>query len=372
MMYNIGFDAKRLFNNFTGLGNYSRTLVADLEQHFPQHRYHLFTPKSRRNARTEQFYNSDRFHLHYAHGFKPLWRPWLMLKDLKKEQIDLYHGLSHEIPLGLAKTGIKSVVTIHDLIFLHYPRQYGRLDNLIYNFKFRYACENSDKIIAISESTKQDIMRFYQIKPEKIEVVYQTCDISFMQPVTTDKKTICQKYPLPAEYLLYVGTIIERKNLLNIVKALELLPDAPPLAVIGKGGAYKDQVVRYVAEHGLNSRVIFLNEPTFADFPAIYHYAAAFIYPSVYEGFGIPVLEALATGTPVITSNLSSLPEAAGPSSMLVNPLDVEELSGAINQALSDTELRKKMIAAGKSFVERFNRNSLTGQVMQIYKQLLK
>ena len=135
-----------------------------------------------------------------------------------RHRIELFHGLSNEIPIGLNKVNIPSVVTIHDLIFRHYPNQYSWVDRQIYDYKFRYACENAQRIVAISESTKKDIVHFYNINPDKIKVIYQSCHERFVQE--RSQKTIdavLKKYNLPENYLLYVGSIIERKNLLAFI-----------------------------------------------------------------------------------------------------------------------------------------------------------
>ncbi len=156
--------------------------------------------------------------------FSSAWRSSWVKKDLKKNKIDLYHGLSHEIPVGIQNTGIKSVVTIHDLIHERFPEQYNPIDVKIYTKKFRYACEHADKVIAISEQTKKDIIEFYKTPEEKITVCYQSCNPAFAVQVSAEeKKRITQKYSLPEQFFLYVGSIIERKNLLNICKAVFLL-----------------------------------------------------------------------------------------------------------------------------------------------------
>ena len=323
---NIGFDAKRAFHNHTGLGHYSRTLIRSLSEVYPGHQYFLFNPK----PSTQFSFQSENLHEVLPTGFPgkwfpSLWRSQLVKKDLQKLKIDLYHGLSHEIPMGLPRTGIRSVVTIHDLIHERHPEQYNPVDVRIYRKKFRYACANADRIIAISEQTRKDIIDFYQTDPAKIRVCYQSCNPAFgVQIGDEEKKAIRELYQLPLQFFLYVGSVIERKNLLNICKAINLLRNELniPLVIIGEGGGYKQKVKDYIRQNGLESLCIFLSEKesarqskgfrTATDFPAIYQSAIALIYPSFFEGFGIPVLEALWSHTPVITSTLSCLPEAGG------------------------------------------------------------
>lgn len=369
-MLRIGYDAKRLFNNFTGLGNYSRTLLKDLATYFPDNAYFLYTPKVKRNEETHFFLNSALYEVQMPEkGIPAYWRTWGVKSSLKKHKIQLYHGLSHEIPMNIQKSGIKCVVTIHDLIFKRYPEQYKWLDRQIYDSKFRYACQNADKVVAISESTKRDIIEYYHIPPDKISVIYQSCHERFL-PEKGPKviQTILEKYKLPSEFLLYVGSIIERKNLLGIVKAIEQLPKNQliPVVVVGKGAQYKTKVQAYIQSKGLQKYFYFI-QPDFEDLPALYQKASIFLYPSFNEGFGIPILEALLSRTPIITSNISSLPEAAGPDSCLINPNDPEQISDGIQNILADESKRNLMIEKGYAYAQRFQGKLLTRQLMDLY-----
>src|SRR5436190_14553980 len=343
---NIGFDAKRAYHNNTGLGHYSRTLINLLLDYYPGHQYYLFNPK--KSSR----YNLDRANLHEVlpsafpgNMLTAAWRSSWVKKDLKRLNIDIYHGLSHEIPIGIKKTGIKSVVTIHDLIPEHYPEQYNPIDVKIYRKKFRYACEQADKIIAISNQTRQDIIDFYKIPGEKIEICWQSCSPLFsVKANEEEKKRISKKYELPPEFFLSVGSVVDRKNLLNVCKAFFLLRNELdiPLVVIGNGGKYKQKVKDFILQHDLEKKIIFLSEikeakidPGFLSTPdlaVIYQLALAMIYPSFYEGFGAPVLEALWSRLPVITSNVSCLPEVGGPGALCVDPNSAGDLAEAIRK----------------------------------------
>ncbi len=385
----IGFDAKRAFHNGTGLGHYSRTLIQSLAGAYPNHQYLLFNPKP-----------STKFPLPWAgvatsslqevlpsrlldRLFPSAWRSSWVKRDLKKQRIDLYHGLSHEIPRGIEKMGIPTVVTIHDQIFERYPDQYNPIDVRIYRHKFRHACETADRIIAISEQTKSDIIEFYQIPARKIRVCYQSCNPAFFQSVSEDEKQrIRNQYQLPANFFLYVGSIIERKNLGRVIDAMDQIRAITdrPLLVIGTGGSYEKQVRKQVQQYGLEDRVRFLSRdpgtkdiPRFqnaADFPAIYQLATAMIYPSVFEGFGIPVLEALASDLPVITSNLSCLPEAGGPGSLLVDPHSAEAIAEAMLRIVQDPDLVRSMQAAGRKHAALFTPEITARRVMDLYETL--
>ncbi|MEN0006409.1 MAG: glycosyltransferase family 1 protein [Bacteroidota bacterium] len=374
-MIHIGFDAKRLFNNFTGLGNYSRTLVRDLGNYFPENAYFLYTPKLRQNEETHFFQNSPMYQVTLPPRFtlKAYWRSKGVIPQLQKHQLTIYHGLSHEIPFGIQKTGIKTVVTIHDLIFKYYPKQYGWIDRKIYDYKFRYACEQADRIVAISESTKKDIVKLYDIDKSKIDVVYQSCHERFRQEKS--RKTIeevLRKYNLPSEYLFYVGSIVERKNLLTIIEAMEKLPKNfdIPLVVVGNGGAYKRKVQEYISQKGMEARVYFI-QPSFDDLPALYQNAALFLYPSKYEGFGIPIIEALFSKTPVITSNTSSLPEAAGKDAYLIQPDQAVQIAIGIEHILTDSAFRQKMVERGYQYAQQFKGEVVTRNIMEVYRSLL-
>ncbi|MCI5080547.1 MAG: glycosyltransferase family 4 protein [Saprospiraceae bacterium] len=374
-MLRIGFDAKRLFNNFTGLGNYSRTLVKNLETSYPENSYYLFTPKVKKNSETNYFLNSPNLDLVTPKmGPGAFWRSFTIKKNMKRKKLDLYHGLSHEIPFGVSRTGIKTVVTIHDLIFKFYPEQYGWIDRKLYDIKFKYACEHADRIVAISESTKKDIVKEYQVPAEKISVIYQSCHERFMQEKSDNiKASVLEKYKLPSEYLFYVGSIVERKNLLGIVQAMEKLPPKIdiPLVVVGNGGAYKNKVLQYIKQKQLQQRIHFI-APAFEDLPALYQQASIFIYPSHYEGFGIPILEALFSRTPVITSNTSSLPEAAGKNAYLINPDEPVQMAIGIEHILTDAAFRQTMIEQGYAHAQQFEGERLTQQMMELYEEVIE
>jgi glycosyltransferase involved in cell wall biosynthesis len=377
----IGYDAKRAYHNGTGLGHYSRTLLKSLAEFYPDHDYYLFNPKHPNEFELEGecFYEVLPNNLIHR-ALSSAWRSRWIRKDLQHLRIQLFHGLSHEIPFGIRKSGIPSVVTIHDLIHERHPEQYKAIDVRIYRKKFRYACEFSRRIISISEQTKKDIISFYKIPEEKISVCYQSCNPLFNTTIPADEKERTRlKYGLPAEYFLYVGSIIERKNLLNICKALLLTKNefSVPLVVIGDGTSYKETVRQFITGNNLQDLVIFLSDTTAAkaspsfqsatDFPAIYQSAIAMIYPSFFEGFGIPVLEALSSGLPVITSNVSSLPEAGGPAAYLVNPAHPEEIAAGMKKIYSDESFRISMIEIGKQHAKKFDRKTTADAVMKVY-----
>lgn len=383
----IAFDAKRAFQNRTGLGHYSRTLISSLAKDFPANEYLLMTPKL-----TSLFQYRDHSNVRvitptgFSGLFPSLWRSKGVVKDMSKLNVDLYHGLSHEIPVGIHKTNIRSVVTIHDLIFERFPRQYNRADVAIYHRKCKYACEHAHRVIAISEQTKKDIIAYYGTSASKISVCYQSCNPAFQKTASADeKKAIREKYELPQQFFLYVGSVIERKNLLTICRAIYALKDKLniPLVVIGSGGgSYMQKVKGYIKAKGLDEKIIFLSEKagaagdadpvSSADLPAIYQQALAMIYPSTFEGFGIPVLEALCSRLPVITSNTSCLPETGGNAACYVSPQNVTETADAMYRVATDEELRQQMIAKGLTHAQKFTPEKCAASVMEVYEMAMR
>lgn len=369
----IGFDAKRITHNSTGLGNYSRFVVNILSSFYPENSYYLYSPSEGHGHLRKQVKEVSNLFFRYpsGSGLKAYWRSKGILKDLKKDHIEIFHGLSNELPWGLKKAGIKSIVTIHDVIFLRYPQFYKWIDRKIYTYKFRKACLDADKIIAISEMTKRDIMDFFHIDKKKIEVVYQGCDKSFgVLSSTEEKESIRRKYNLPDKFILNVGSIEERKNLLLLVKALQYVDKDISLIALGRPTSYSTQVKQYIQDNNLSSRVVFLHNIPFSELPTIYQCASLFVYPSFFEGFGIPILEALTSGVPVIGATGSCLEEAGGPGSLYVNPTDEKELAEKIQLVLSSSDLSQQMINAGKKYIRNFSDQVLAKRLMEIYQEL--
>jgi glycosyltransferase involved in cell wall biosynthesis len=369
---NIGFDAKRAFLNQSGLGNYSRTLIRSLATCFPDNHYSLFTTK---NGSTDFFsFASAQKNCSVILPQKFIdkritanWRSYVITELLTKNKIDVYHGLSNELPFNISKFKGKKIVTIHDLIFLRHPELYRFIDRKIYNKKFRSACELADMIIATSEQTKNDIVEFYSADPKKIKVVYQSCDDVFRKEFTKEEtQKIQSKYKLPKKYLLSVGTIEKRKNLLATLHALALVKDIP-LVVVGKKKSHFKKVKQFISKNKLQKRVLFLENVPGEDMPAIYRSAEIFIYPSLFEGFGIPILEALTCKTPVITTQGGCFAEAGGKDSIYIDPTNHELLAGEIKRLIASPELRKNMAEKGLEYSKKFLPEVIANEMMKIY-----
>lgn len=367
----IGFDGKRAANNLTGLGNYSRSLILQLANYFPKNEYLVYAPKVKDHPQITAFFKARGIKLKLAWS-SFLWRSFGILKQLKSDNITLYHGLSQELPFGIASSEIKSVVTIHDLIYIRFPQYFPFIDRQIYRFKSAYACRKADGVIAISERTRQDLISLFNVPAEKISVIYQSCDDSFKQPFKGDQlEEIKLRYALPDQYILNVGTIEERKNQLLIIRALPLIPENCKLVLIGKQQPYAKKLYAEIERLGLQSRVIFLKDVSFKDLPGIYQLAKVFVYPSLYEGFGIPIIEALYSGVPVIAATGSCLEEAGGPNSIYIDPQDHTALASKLNNLLISLDSRRKMVDQGLKFVQKFNNEVIAAQLMAYYEALV-
>ena len=373
----IAFDAKRAAQNRTGLGNYSRFVIRILQRYYPDDMQLLYVP----NPRKTQYLGSDltssgRVSLRFPQGFwkrlRSLWRVWGVTADTKREGCDVFHGLSNELPLNVRKAGCRKVVTIHDLIFIHCPEYYHWIDRKVYDFKFRRACRNADVVVAVSEYTKREIMRYYGTPEHKIRVVYQGCDPAFAATVPQEKADEVRcRYQLPSRFVLYVGSIEKRKNLMLVAKAFaesrELQASGLKVVAVGKRTAYTDEIIRYLCAKGIDNRFLFFHNVPFADLPSFYCSATVFVYPSRIEGFGIPLLEAITAGVPAIGCTGSCLEEAGGPDSIYVNPDDYHAMAQAIIRVANDPVQRKSMTDKGKAYARRFSDETLARQLREIY-----
>ena len=370
----LGFDAKRFFHNKTGLGNYSRDLIRILAQYNSENNYLLYNPKPKKIDRIpidgkiiiERLPENKK-----DRKLSSLWRLFSVSSQIKKDKVELFHGLSGEIPIGLNKTGVKIVVTIHDLIFMRYPNLYSFFDRKIHYYKFKYAANKADLVIAISEQTKKDIITYLNINPDKIKVIYQGCAPVFKEEIPSEFIEFTRKkYNLPLNFVLNVGTIERRKNVLSIIKAIKEIDTK--LVVIGKKTAYFTEINTYILENNLQNKVIFLENVELKELAAIYKIATVFIYPSVFEGFGIPIIEALYSKTPVISSKGGCFLEAGGENSIYINALNPEELRSELINLLENSEKREAMKNGGFQFVQKFNDENVAKNWIETYNEVLR
>jgi glycosyltransferase involved in cell wall biosynthesis len=368
----IGFDGKRFFHNNTGLGNYSRSLIKVLSEYLPENEYLLYNPKKSSNYSLKNFnksvieVNPENY---LSIRLKSLWRLYFVSNKIKEQNLAIYHGLSGEIPLGLPNN-IKKVVTIHDLIFVRYPNLYSYFDRKIHFLKFKYAAKKSNVVVAISQQTKNDIVTYLGIKEDKIKVIYQGCNAVFKQTFTeAEINSTLIKYNLSENYILNVGTIEKRKNLLTILKSIT--NTNKNLVVIGKKTDYFNEIWTYIVSNNLEKQVLFLKNLSLEEMAMIYQKATLFVYPSIFEGFGIPIIEALYSKTPVITSTGSCFSEAGGSHSIYINPESSEELKEAINLLWDNPSKRKEMQEKGFEFVQKFNDEVIAKNWNELYQSLV-
>lgn len=370
----LGFDAKRFFHNKTGLGNYSRDLIRILVQYHPENSYLLYNPKPKKIDRIPVDGKIIIEHLPESKKDKKLsslWRLFSISTQIKKDKVDLYHGLSGEIPMGLNKSQVKTVVTIHDLIFMRYPNLYSFFDRKIHYYKFKYAANKADLVIAISKQTKKDIITYLKINPHKIKVIYQGCAPIFKEEIPAEFIEFTRnKYLLPTKFILNVGTIEKRKNVLSVIKAIKEIDIQ--LVIIGKKTAYFNEINTFISENKLQNKVIFLENVELKELASIYRMASVFIYPSVFEGFGIPIIEALYSKTPVITSKGGCFSEAGGENSIYIDALNTEEIKVKLEEVLANPEKREAMKQKGHEFVQKFNDENIATEWIETYHEVMK
>lgn len=374
----IGFDGKRAVCNMTGLGNYSRLVLEALASaDNGEHELLVYTPEMGDNPRLSALINSPNVSFRYPGnvGFKgSLWRTFGITNHLEPDGVEIYHGLSNELPLNIRSGGVKSVVTLHDVIYRRLPSCNNAIDRRLYDFKYGRSCRNADRIIAISECTKRDAIELYGVDEQKVDVVYQGCDDIFRQTPSSDSLADAKsRLALPDRYIVQVGTVEWRKNLALTAEALSGLPDDVKLVAVGRDRKnYRREVIDRARRAGVSlDRIHWLEGVGFHDLPLIYHLADAAVLPSRYEGFGIPVLEAIECGTPFIGATGSCLEEAGGASCRYVDPDNAEELVNELRIVLDGGEDVERRVMDAKEYVKRFDNRQMAHKILDVYRRAL-
>ncbi|MBD5201027.1 MAG: glycosyltransferase family 4 protein [Bacteroidales bacterium] len=372
----IGYDGKRAIHNLTGLGNYSRLILETMGQRFPDRSLVVYTPSMKESPRLTRLKSLRNVQFRLpdpALRFKgTLWRSFGITSQLKTDNLDLFHGLSNELPLNIRQASIPSVVTIHDVIYRRLPYCYKPIDRRLYDIKYGAACRNATRIIAVSECTKKDIVEIYGVNPDKIDVVYQGCDETFKTPLSkVHLEEVRRKYELPNNYILQVGTIERRKNLEITLRALSALPHNIHLVAVGRGGDYLEKMKVLAQELGIADRVHFRNNIPFTDLPAINQRADIIVYPSHYEGFGIPVLEALESKRPIIAAKGSCLEEAGGDAAWYIDPNRPEQLSEILRGLIDGSIDPTARIARGKEHARSFDNSEMAHRLDEVYRRTI-
>jgi glycosyltransferase involved in cell wall biosynthesis len=369
----IGFDYTAAIHQAAGIGRYARELALALSR-LDSISLRLFTEGAPRHPPAGlppgctwcPSILSERTHARLWHRLRlpiPI--------ELWTGKIRLFHATDFSLPPTLP--GTRTVLTIHDLSFEHFPHDtmpgmLGYLKSVVPR-----SARRADVVIAVSEATRQDIIACYGIAPEKVRVVPHGVSLRFTPSSEPISDELRAKYYLPDEpFILSVGTLQPRKNHLRLAKALALMRHPAPLVIVGGRGWAYDEVKEVVEKLSLVKRVIFAGFADDDDLPALYRSATVLAYPALFEGFGMPVLEAMACGTPVVTSNASSLPEAAGDAALLVDPLDEGAIAAALDRLLEEPALRSELVRKGLARAAEFTWDRAARQTFEIYEALLR
>lgn len=369
----ITVDISPWMHRHAGLGRYAGELLKAMRAAAPQNEYVGLYYAPREMAVDKELENLKTARVPL--NAKP-WRMSVLLAyyfgmsmDRWLPPTDLFHGTDHLLPpLKHSRT----VFTIHDLIFRFFPQYHLPLNRWYLNLMLPKFMRRADAIIAVSENTRRDVVRLMDIPAEKISVIYEAANPSF-RPIESraELQAVRATYKLPARFILFFSTIEPRKNLVTLFDAYaELLrrdADAPPLVVMGRKGWLYEETLQHIHALGLTQRVILTDWVKSQDVPAVINLADLFVFPSLYEGFGLTPLEAMACGTPVISSNASSLPEVVGDAGILIEPRDVAGFANAMERVLHDAELRQDLSARGSRQASQFSWERAARETLALY-----
>lgn len=296
-----------------------------------------------------------------------LWTATALTKKLFQDRgkIDVFFSPTHYLPFFV---GAPSMVSVLDLSYIHFPNLFNKKD--MYQLKLwgTYSAKKAERIFTISEASKNDIIKYYKVSSNKVSVIYP--GIKKMESKSTNIKN---KYNIERDYILFVGTLQPRKNILRLIEAFSEIKDKyVELLIVGKKGWMYDEILNAPKKYGVEANVRFLENVPDEDLPSLYSKAICFVLPSLYEGFGLPVLEAMQNGCPVITSKISSLPEAGGDAAIYINPLDPLDIAAKIEKVLADKQLREKMIKKGYEQVEKFSWEKSAQETLKVLESMVQ
>lgn len=363
-----------------GISRYIRHLLNALARQPGQHEYTVFVngqeTVKRLRQEQEQAAQMEYIPINWPENrpaSRVVWEQRHLPALLRERRIEVFHSPANVLPEMLPRE-CASVVTLHDLAFLLYPEVLTRAKRVYHRIFTTRSLRRASMIIAVSNSTKKDAVKQVGIAPGRIQTVYTCIDERFSNVITNEEKqTFYREHGLDGGYLLYLGTLEPRKNIPTLLEAYRELRDVysrkEKLALVGGKGWLYDEIFAKAQSLGLASEVLFPGYVSNEEQLLWYHGASAFAYPSLYEGFGLPVAESLACGVPVVTSNMSSLPEAGNDLALIVDPLDSHALAAALQRALTDTNLRQRCAELAPTVSQRFSAQAMARQTIAVYEQ---
>ncbi len=376
-MSKIAIDYTPAYEQGGGIGRYVRELVAALSLQDTETAYRLFVAGASLNQLPAPIGSNFAW---CPTRITPKWfaRIWQRAHlplpvETFTGSVNLYHATDFVLPPTRAKT--RTLLTVHDLSFVRVPEAASPNLKTYLDVVVPRSVHRADCVLADSQATKDDLIDLYQVSPEKIIVLLSGVDARF-KPISGDTLThVRKKYGLgDAQYVLSVGTVQPRKNYVRLIQAISQLRAQGHdlhLVIAGGRGWLEDPIYAAVASQKMEAYVHLIGFADEADLPALYSAAACFAFPSLYEGFGLPILEAMGCGTPVVTSDKSSLPEVAGDAALIIDPYQVDDLADAIRQLVNDSTLRQTLIGKGHQRAKTFTWEKSARHLRQIYTDLL-
>ncbi len=365
----IGFDGSRAFvSTRTGTENYSYQLLKALAKIDKNNEYVIYLRPNSSGTSPEILHWPKNFSF-VTINFPRLWTQLGLALHTFTDKLDVLFVPAHTLPL-LCKPGLKTVVTVHDLGSEYLPDMHQFKQKLYLGFIQKYQLQTASKIIAVSKATKMDLIKKRGLDPKKIEVIYEGYD---KQKFRVDILVNSLKHfnLVPKSYFLFVGTVQPRKNLERLIKAFSRQPD-DYLVIVGQKGWLSDEIYNLPKKQGIEDKVKFLGYVSDEDMPAIYTGAIALTFPSLFEGFGLPILEAQACGCPVLTSNLSSMPEVAGKGAVYVNPTSVEDIIRGIREIGEIDGTRDRLVKEGFKNVKKFSWEKCARETLDVLEETCK
>lgn len=373
----IGLEIQSILKDKTGVGWYTQKIIENFNNSEIEFEGYGFNFLNRNDIKEELEHLNFNCKINNFIPYSIYRRIWKFIpisyNTLFNSDVDIYHFFNYIVP---PKINGKVIVTVYDMVYKVYPetmtkRNYERLDK-----ELKRSVDRADKIITISKNSKKEIVKFLDVDEAKIEIVYPGIDknLYFKDYNDEDIKRVRNKYNLPLKYILYLGTLEPRKNIIRIIDAYAALKNQIDenicLVIAGKKGWMYEDIFNKVDTYGLKDDVIFTGYVDEKDKPIIYKMSKVFIFPSLYEGFGMPVLEAMAAGVPVITSNTSALPEVVGDAGILVNPYDILEIANSLKKILEDSQIRLQLIEKGLKQSLKFSWKKSAEKLLEIYKEV--